>query len=247
MKKWSAHIAVFIVLYLVFIMAKLPASFVINQVALPHNIQLSNVEGSIWHSQIAQVQVADVMLEDVDIKVSLLSLLMFNPSLDIEFGKPLVNAPSGQLTALNLFGDLAIHDADVTIPANLLSQYIQAPVPISASNAIALSIPEFEMGQPVCQILSGQVDWKKASVTALEQSVQLGDLQATLGCVQGNIALTINPDNNLGLEFETTIAQGFAISGNGTIKPNAKSPKELQQVLPFLGRPDNQGRYQLSF
>lgn len=247
MKKWSAHIAVFIVLYLVFIITKLPASFVINQIALPQNIQLGNAEGSIWHSQIAQVQVAEVILEDVDINVSFLSLLMFNPSLDVQFGKPLVNAPSGQLTVSNLLGDIAIHEADVTVPANLLSQYIPAPVPISASNAIKLSIPEFEMGQPVCQILSGQVDWKSASVTAFEQSVQLGDLQATLGCVQGNIALTVNPDNNLGLEFEAIIAQGFAISGNGTIKPNAKSPKELQQVLPFLGRPDNQGRYRLNF
>jgi len=37
------------------------------------------------------------------------------------------------------------------------------------------------------------------------------------------------------------------MSGNGFLKPGAKFPKVLNDVLPFLGKKDNQGRYRLSF
>ena len=58
--------------------------------------------------------------------------------------------------------------------------------------------------------------------------------------------MTVDPENNLGLTFVLSV-HGKGIKGQGTLLPGSKFPQPLKAALPFLGKPDKEGRYRLSF
>ena len=98
-----------------------------------------------------------------------------------------------------------------------------------------------------CIAATGTASWAKAGVVAFEQDVKLGKLNANIGCEKGALTVLISPKNDLGLTFTANLTLNGKASGNGFLKPGAKFPKELNNVLPFLGNKDRQGRYRLFF
>jgi len=247
MKKWSAYGAVFFSVYLVFLIATLPVSWLVTFVKLPNNIQVTELEGTVWQSSAEYVAVSGTKINKVKSELSVLSLLMFDPTITITFGGALMSGPEGQLTASQLFSDITISDMIISLPANDIAEKLILPIPMEAHNFIDLTINEFVMGKPICQQLSGTLLWKKSAVTALSEKVELGRLSADLSCEKGALALTVSPKNDLGLTFTTYVHNMRKASGNGFLKPSVNFPAAIRPLLSFLGKADNQGRYRLSF
>lgn len=247
MKKRFTLIAGFISLYLFFLLLLMPASTVIQWVSLPNKLQLESVEGTVWHSQFSAVKFDKLVINNINIKLNVFSLFMFDPQLDVSFGGALFSGPEGNISVNGLLSALRLSDGKISLRANTISSQLNLPVPINAHEFIDVSIDEFIAGKAICQTLSGRIDWPKAAITALEQKVKLGKLGATLNCQQGDVVMEVLENNDLGLSFITSIGQGFSTSGSGYLQPNDKTPDAIQQVLPFLGKPDNQGRYRLRF
>jgi len=247
MKKWFAYGSMFFGIYLVFLIATLPATWLVTFVKLPPNIQITELEGTVWKSNARQIGIAGTVINDVNSNFSLLSLLMFDPKVTLTFGGALVNGPEGELTASQLLNNIKISDVKISLPANNIAEKLSLPIPMEAHNFIDLSISEFVMGKPICQQLSGSILWKKAAVTALSEKVKLGRLSADLTCEKGALALVISPKNDLGLTFTTYVHSQSKASGNGFLKPGDKFPATIKPLLSFLGKADNQGRYRLGF
>ena len=99
-----------------------------------------------------------------------------------------------------------------------------------------------------CLRAEGNVNWSRAGVIALEENIKLGKFTAEISCDDGKLLAKVSPKNNLGLSFNAVLALNTQkASGNGYLKPGAKFPSQLRSALSFIGRPDNQGRYQLRF
>jgi len=252
MKKWFVYGAMFVGVYLGFVIATIPANWVMSKVSLPKELVIEKVSGSIWNSVITKMsyqQGNQVPYPIVNINVSLnvSSLVSLNPSIDITFGDALIKGPEGSFTASGFTTLLTLEDVDILLSANDIAQRLSLPMPIEAHNDITINIPSFVVGKPICESLDGSISWKKASVSALDEKVMLGALKANLGCENGALALTIDPKNDLGLSFTTYVRQNAKASGNGFLTPADKFPEQLKGLLPFLGNKDNQGRYRLSF
>ena len=245
MNKWLPF-SVFIVVYLVSLLATLPASFVVDKLTLPSNISLSKVEGTIWQSHISQVSINDIMINRVNINVSPLSLLVFNPTLSVTFGDALLSGPEGKLNISHLTSDIRVKDLELFVAANEVSKRLPLPIPVSAKNTIALTIEEFQLGQPVCQTMQGEVTWQKAAFKAMDESVDLGSLSAELSCQKGELIATLNENNQLGVTFSAQLGANHQLKGQGYLTPSDNLPTAISQILPFLGRPDSQGRYRLA-
>ena len=245
MKKWFAYGAIFLSVYLFFIVALLPASIVAKSFPLPKNIKLGAISGTIWQTKITALQYEQLLLEDVRISLSPLSLFMFNPKLEVNFGNSVSKAPEGSLFIENLTGSLTITDANIFVSANDIASQMPTPIPLTAYGSVNINVDEFVVGQPVCQQLSGQINWQNAAITALDERVKLGRYQASLGCEQGAVAVNIDPKNDLGLSFTAYVRKNGQASGNGYLTPGDKFPQQLRPVLEFLGNPDKQGRYRL--
>lgn len=250
MKKTLAAIVIFLIAYLGFLIATLPAATVVNQIKLPKNVSLYAVSGNIWHSQVEQVVVNDVSLSNVNTHLSFWSLFTLSPKLDITFGDSFSSGPEGQLE-LELSQEKAIvNDLSLFVKANEIAQQLTLPLPISAQGNVEVMIENVEIllqENNKCSTATGMVTWQRAGVTALEENIKLGKFNANLECENGALALLLSPKNNLGLTFSAYVRNGKRISGNGYLKPGSKFPPALESALPFLGKKDNQGRYRLSF
>ena len=247
MKKVSIYLGFFLSVYLFFVIVQLPAQFIISQFNLPKNVVLQNVSGSIWQAEIGQVQTEKLTIHDVTASLSFFSLLTLSPSIDITLGDPMKFGPAGSLT-VNKNGDsFSITNADITIAANDLLVNAKLPLPVTAYGDFHLTIEKYVLGKPLCSELSSTIVWPDAQAKALDESVKLGDLKGKLACEQGAIALIMDNKNNLGLSYTAYMRNWGKFSGDGFIKPGAKFPPKLKSLLSFLGKPDSQGRYRLSF
>ncbi|MDT0603969.1 type II secretion system protein N [Thalassotalea castellviae] len=247
MAKWFKISVGVIGAYVIFLLALMPASFVLQWVTLPSQLQLSTVNGTIWQSKIKTANYNGFIVNDIKIDVSPLSLLTLDPNIDLTFGGALVSGPEGVANIHGLFSALRITDAKITLSADNISSHLKLPLPVKAHDFVDINVSEFVAGNAICQSLTGDIAWNKAAVTVLDQKVALGKLSTSLSCEQGDVVLTLDEQNELGLSFTASVSQGFAVSGNGFLTPNNTMPKALEQVLPFLGKPDRQGRYLLRF
>jgi general secretion pathway protein N len=247
MKKWFAYGAIFLSIYVVFLVATMPVAWVASFVNLPKNSQISELTGTVWQSHATQVYINDVEINDVKSDLSFISLLMFDPKVTLTFGGALVKGPEGQLTASQLLGELKITELDINVAANLIAEKLTLAIPVEGHNFIDIKVNEFVLGKPVCEQMRGSVIWKKAAVTALSEKVKLGTLSADLACNKGALIFTVSPKNDLGLTFTAYIRSMKKVSGNGYLKPGAKFPEKIRPLLSFIGKADNQGRYRLNF
>jgi general secretion pathway protein N len=245
MKKKFAYIAIFFTAYSVFVLALMPASWLMAQIKLPNNIAIAAVEGTVWRTHVEQVMVDDVVINQVQSSMSLMSVLMLDPKLDITFGGALVNGPEGQLTISGLMSDIVMEDAQINLAANTVAARLNLPIDIIAHEQLQLNVSRFIIGAPICSELQGDLQWRNAAVTAFEEKVKLGALTAKLTCEKGELVADIDPNNDLGLSYRAKIKQGGRFSGSGYLTPGSQFPEQLKATLSFLGKPDKKGRYRL--
>ncbi|WDE11622.1 type II secretion system protein N [Thalassomonas haliotis] len=247
MKQGVVYGGVFASVYLIFVIATIPARLIFSFVALPEHVVVENLSGTVWQAEIKRLATQDVELNQVTASLSPWSLLMFDPAVSLAFGDDLLPGPQGEVKVSGLLGTLTLTDADILLAANDISRQLDLPVPVSASGDVSVQLESLVFDKPFCAQASGLVSWKKAKVTALEQNVALGPLSADIGCEEGALTFTIQPKNDLGLTFSAYLRQGGKFSGQGYLQPADKFPEPLKEALPFLGKKDAQGRYRLGF
>ncbi len=253
MKKWFSITALFLLSYLIFIVATLPATLLVNYINIPKGFTLSGLSGSIWQAHIKTLAIATtnqqdhIIVHNVRLKVIPTSVITLQPSIKLDFGGKLLEGPQGELTLTNLLSQPAITDANIQLSATEISQRLNLPIEVQAFGRVQLTLAQFTLGKPLCSLAQGHLIWQRAALNAFDQTVELGDLTAKINCEQGALAIKIDPKNKLGLTFTTYIRSSKQISGNGYLTPNSRLPKALQDLLPFLGKPDNKGRYRLRF
>jgi general secretion pathway protein N len=251
MKKWFAISAIFLSSYLAFLLASVPLSLMVENIQLPKNIELHGVSGSIWQGEIARVLLSNYEVEEVKTLVSFWSLLSLSPSVQVIFGDAMLSGPEGKLNLSVSSEQVVLSNMELLISANDIAQQLPLPIPVRAQGSVEVSLSEFIIvtGKELsCSRAEGIVTWSRAGVIALDENIKLGKFSSEISCADGKLLAEISPKNNLGLSFNSVLALNTQkVSGNGFIKPGAKFPSQLRSALSFVGRPDNQGRYQLKF
>ena len=250
MKKKFAIVVVFVMTYFGFLIATLPATLLFNQVSLPKNISVSGVSGSIWQTNIAQIIIDEVVINQLSMELSFWSLFTLSPSLPVTFGDSFLAGPEGELDITLSQEKIEVDNLRLFIKANEITQQLTLPLPISAQGDVELTLHHAAIDiedNNKCITANGLVTWSKAGVIALDENIKLGDFDAEISCQDGALALLLSPENDLGITLNAYVRQSGRISGSGFLKPGAKFPAELSSALPFLGRKDNKGRYRLSF
>jgi general secretion pathway protein N len=250
MKKKFAIGVVFLMTYLGFLVATLPATVVFNQFSMPKDLSVSGVGGSVWHTSIEQVVVGEVTIRQIQTELNFWSLFTLAPKLPITFGNSFLAGPEGKFDISVSQEKIEIENFSLLLKANEIAQQLTLPLPITAQGDVEITLHHAAINledNNKCIAADGLVTWSKAGVIALEENIKLGNFNAKISCEEGALALLLSPENNLGVTLNAYLRQGGRVSGNGFLKPGAKFPAALSSALPFLGRKDNQGRYRLSF
>ncbi len=251
MKKWFAYTAIFLSSYMVFLLASTPLALVINNIKLPKNIVLQGVSGSIWQGEVVKVTINNNEIEKVKTTVSFWSLFSLAPNVQVTFGDAMSSGPEGKLSLTVSSEQFTLTDVEIFMSANDIARQLSLPIPLSAQGNVELFLSELVIAtgtQLSCSKAAGEVLWSRAGVVALEQNIKLGKFTTEISCDEGNLLAKVSPKNNLGLSFDGVLALATQkVSGQGYLKPGAKFPSQLRSALSFIGRPDNEGRYQLRF
>lgn len=251
MKSWKANLGIFIVAYLVFVFATVPAGVIVGLVDLPKNVKLGTVNGSLWNGRASAVEVDRDVITDVSWTLSPLSLLMGSLNADVKFGNARRKGDvsgRGNISTDFSFESVGLNDFILRYPAGDLANKMKLAIPATLSGQVVFNINQFEQAKPYCEQLDGKVVWNNAAAKVFNKQVSFGKLGANLGCDKGQVSLEVKDKNPMGLQFKGLIADKGKFSGKGFVKPDGTMATDVHNtVQTMFGPADSQGRFPLTF
>jgi general secretion pathway protein N len=242
--KWGLLV---VVVYIVFLLVKLPAVQVLSHIELPSDVKLSGVSGTIWNGKAQQLNAHGLPVEDLNWELDVLPLLWGTVSAKVNAGN------IREIDDISFSGELSFSESSIAaenfqsyLPTNLVISLLPLPFPVEALGRFRLQLDELEYTQS-CIALIGKGQWLKAQVAGLDQNISLGNFDAYLSCDNGDVLLEVNEPNSFGLSAIARIPSNMKYSVAGKFKPDPNLPREVQQAAQFFGKPDAQGYYPLKF
>lgn len=258
-------IPLLLVIYLVGLITYAPASAIGSIVSanLPPQIKLQGWHGSVWNGRIDYIESplpsnsVPLQLYSLSWELQPSSLLTLSPTLSLQ-APAAQNMISGEaLVTLNLLSQ-AMYIESANFGGNIaqtISQY-KVPSPFNVDGNWSAEVRDLPLEQ--CLPAQAQAQAQAAAAepsntnvalttrgTAIRINQQWIDLQsfnADVACQNGNLSVTLNPNNTVGLALQAEIGQRN-ISLNGSLTPNAQTPAQIRELLVYLGKPDAQGSY----
>ena len=221
--------------FFTFLMIKLPAA-VAYKLFAPENVQMSGVQGTLWHGESAAVVVNGDNLGSLKWDLSVWRLLTLKLAADIELERPDSSFAQGMVAA-GLGGTVSVKDFRALVNTAVLN--IPALSFVTADLGLNLQSASFEQGWPA----------------ALNGTINIANLQANqANAMLGNFSVTFTEQNNVPLvgqftdERATLGAKGsltldsdrrYAIEGNLT--PTGATNANVRNALRFMGQPSSDG------
>ncbi|TMP47356.1 general secretion pathway protein GspN [Pseudoalteromonas citrea] len=248
MKRIISLALTLVVAFLAFTLYSMPAAVFIQLVdkQLPPSLKLGVITGTVWQGKVSEVRVNNIQLNNVRWDLQASALLLGDVKGNINFGNARDKSEiSGKgLFVVSLMNEsVTLTDTTVRFSVEQAMSQVTLPLPVQAKGRVLLDIDTFSTGMPYCQALTGEIRSPGISVQGLSGWFDIGALGGELSCKSGDIAVLVDPDNNLGLQADAVLAEHFQFRVAGNIKPQASLPKEVHDAVKFLGRPDAEGRY----
>ena len=245
MKLKLGWIALGLVAFIFFLLAYLPANQVLGRMALPQNVSVSGVSGTIWNGSAKEVIVSGLPIKRLEWSLNPVALILGSASADVKAGNVRNKndiAFSGPIS-INLFDQQQIKAEDFTlyVPASYAVANVALPFPVEVGGRFKVQLSELAL-TPICDALEGNGDWLNAQVSGTQGMIDLGNYEATLSCVGEQIGITVKEPNLLGLSMTATInPQSNNVGVNGQFKVAPSLPEEVQIASQIFGQPNSQG------
>jgi general secretion pathway protein N len=249
MKSTFKWISLSLLVYVIFLVIKLPAVHVISKFSLPPELNLQHVSGTIWQGKATSVAYQHLAVSPIEWKLSAFPLLFGQVELDLKGGN------IRQVDDISISGNLILSNQQigasqlkVYIPAKTALSRLPLPVPVRAQGRLVLDIQQldYEFNQG-CQQLAGNGQWLNAKVDGVSTAINLGSFNALLSCDNNNVVVSVQEPNSLGLSAKASIPANLKFTLDGRFKPAQNLPKEVHQAAQFFGRAGSDGYYPLSF
>jgi general secretion pathway protein N len=237
-----------VVSYLLFMLILTPASWWLKLAPLPAQLQLGAVSGTLWQGEVAGVRYQQLQFDTVRWHLNGWRLFTAKLQFDVSSGN-MQNSVQPYLkgTVSYGMGGAALHNTILKLPVAHILPLLSLPLPVDATGELVLDVQQFGQGKPWCDVLTGNASWQNARLqTPTGTWLELQSLFGQLSCASGTAVLTTDGNNVLGLDVKAVVnAEQLLV--NGSLKPEASMPKEVHDAMQFLGKPDAQGRYRISF
>ncbi|WP_341502777.1 type II secretion system protein N [Gallaecimonas sp. GXIMD4217] len=240
--KWSLLGLLFFAFALV---CQLPAALVLDRVTLPRGLVLDGVAGSLWSGEVRRLEAQGLAFERLRWSLRPSRLLAGELALELH-AKPGATKLDG-LVAVGFDGLARAENLSLRLPASVLAQQLRLPIPSQLGGQLSLILDQASQGQPWCETLAGEANWRQASLSNKFGNFELGRIQARLGCDGGAVTAVVRDiPARLGLELEGRLEAG-RYSVRGSAQPAADQPKAIQDAFKLVAKPDASGRYPISF
>lgn len=232
-----------------FLLVNLPAAFVYQMAPMPRNVSVSNISGTAWSGQAGEVTVNDITLTGIswDIKASAL----FRQALEADITVGDLQSPiSAEATIRVTTSEINLTNTTVDVTAQWLQSQLPMPdfVIVDVLGNINLDVQDMNFTRQGCQSLDGLVALERSSLNSPFGDIRLGDAGARLNCDSGVLTATVNQSSDdITTDGQFTLRPNMSFNLAATLTPGAGMPTQLKQGLDFLGQPDSDDSYSLSF
>ncbi|MCL1077156.1 type II secretion system protein N [Parashewanella spongiae] len=235
------------VIYLVFLLALLPAKVALWLMPLPEQVQLSGVEGSVWSGEATSATFENRQFEQIHWDINPWPLALGQLSIELKVGSK-ATAFSTKGHVLVTSSGVSLSDMNIESSNGFLIGNTRMPFRTKVGGDVSLFIDDFVQGLPLCEQLTGKLFLHNLQVNNQFGDFPLGEFELNLGCKDGQIALNGDERHNkLGLSGSVLFGENNRYRIQAKIKPIAEQPEDIRNSLNLLGQPDNQGYYKISF
>ncbi|MFQ3234582.1 MAG: general secretion pathway protein N [Paraglaciecola sp.] len=236
-----------LLVYVLFLIIKLPAIQVLSRLSLPEDIQLNGLSGSIWNGQAQQLLIKGLPIEQLSWQLAFMPILVGKLQIYVDGGN------IRQMDEISIKGDISVaknqlqaDNLQLYLPTDWVIANLALPIAVNASGRFKLVLQELDYSDH-CQVLKGKGQWLKAQVKGNDKPILLGNFEADLSCVDQEIVLTVNEPNRFGLSAVARIPADLKFTVSGRFKPDPALPPEVHQAAQFFGKKDVQGYYSIQF
>ena len=243
LQRWHWLIAYGLLIYLLFLVINLPASFVWSMAPkdIKRGINVTNIQGSAWSARADNIVIKNFELGKAEWTVNPFTLTLGKLGGNINIRHALGQMQSGY----NLSSDqlLVLSDVNSEFSAAILDETFP---PFTLTGSIHSQLESVQIQGRSLFAATGDLQWRNASITGVAD-VSLG-----------NVSFKASPEAK-GTKLQVTNEGGvIAISGdirvtaNGRYRLNLllssrdKQNTDLKNMLAILGRADAQGRIRFS-
>nr|WP_321271989.1 type II secretion system protein N [uncultured Tolumonas sp.] len=229
-------LTLFLLGYLLFLLASLPAAQILPRLPLPAGLQLRNINGTLWQGSISDVSWQKYRLHNLQWEVLFSHLGLGMPTIKLDIQDPTATGTIGWR------GKWHLSNWHIKTAANTLQSWAPVPLPINAAGAIQLNIEQLVVDHQACQTLTGQLNWQQALINTPSGALVLGNPIANLNCQNNELNAEVKQDS---ASLHTQASLQFTLQGQyklqATLRPDTELPDGLHSALSWLGSPDNNG------
>jgi len=234
-------------IYLMFLVALLPADIALRFAPLPSSVSVSGASGTIWFGSIESITYGKRQLEQVTWQLSPWELLLGKAKLDLVIGNR-DSAVNGKGKLMITMSGIDVQDLRFEAPSRFLIGNARLPFRTKVAGNISLFVDHLEHGMPWCEQLQGKIFLDGVSVNNQFGDYPLGDIELGLSCDNGQVKIVSDESKNkLGFSGVVLLQTDKVVQLTAKIKQVVSQPKDLQQALVFLGKHDSQGYYPISY
>jgi general secretion pathway protein N len=242
MKRKLVLAAATLLLFLVFLVALLPASVALGWFSSP-GIGFSGISGTIWSGSVAQVNAGGIALGRLQWSDGSVAGLIGRPAWDIELDRP-DGFVRGRI-AIRSGSTLYLDDMDAVGSLNSLASLLPL---YGTEGGVTARIDRLEVEDGQIVLIKGRVVLSKIKTNALK-SGDLGSIELIFpgddaGPRTGQVTAMDGP---LQLrDGQIRIGADGSYEIDGRVAPTSDAPSEIVDAMQFFGSPDSEGFRQFS-
>ncbi len=233
MKKIVLALLFTLLLFAVFMVARMPAQFALQYMPPQSPVALQGVSGTVWHGKAQNIVYQGSSLGALEWKVHPLSLLLAKLNTDFTLKGDGITAVGN--ASVNKEQDIDLENLRILADAEAI------PLPPSAqlvtpAGKVNANFDAIEVRGGKVMSAEGTVKWKPARITAPAE-YDLGELNLKVSGKDGRLKGILSSKNSpLNTNGSLNLEPNGMLKTNIKLSPHAGTPPELRDMLPMAGR-----------
>ncbi len=233
--------------FLVFLVAKLPASVILPFAGDIPDVELRGASGTLWEGRIASVHTPELQVGPVEWSLSAWPLLRGQAQADVR-----ADVEDGQLNGrlrANRAGDIEFHDLRGQFPIALIRPYLAMEVDdLSGQGAFDIEYLTLREMRPYSA--RGELRVLDLELRVQQHNFQFGAYQGELTGNEGEMSVRYSDAGGEGpwdLDGEARLEADYSFQVEGRVRARDDAPDHLRTPLEYLGSADDDGYRTFSF
>lgn len=236
MKSILSGALLFVIALAVFLVATIPAPFALQFMPASIPLKVQGASGTVWNGQALQVSWQGYPLGKLQWKLRVLPLMLGRLKAHVILDGKGVNATGG----VTAFRDQTLILDDTQITADLTKIPLPRQLPATPDGIGTAIIHHATIINRWPTKLDGEVHWSPARILS-PMELHLGDLKLMLSGKDDKLTGQLQGQGTLSTSGKLGLTRKGAFTANIRIAPTDKTPRELRDMLPMIGRPDSKG------